>query len=74
MMACHGGCLDVASYLIEHGADIDLQDSIQDTCLHYAARMGHVEIVDKLLSVGAEQKQNDIGVRPLFESFVHCRI
>lgn len=74
MMACHGGYLDVASYLIEHGADIDLQDSIQDTCLHYAARMGHVEIVDKLLSVGAEQKQNDIGVKPLFESCVHCRI
>lgn len=72
MMACHGGYLDVASYLIEHGADIDLQDSIQDTCLHYAARMGHVEIVDKLLSVGAEQKQNDIGVKPLFESCVHC--
>ncbi|XP_022780309.1 protein fem-1 homolog B-like [Stylophora pistillata] len=75
MMACHGCYLDIASYLIEHGADIELQDSInRDTCLHYAARMGHVDVVDKLLSLRAEQNQNDKGVTPLFEACFHCKI
>ena len=46
MATCYNGHMNVATYLVEHGADIHLQDEDGDTCLHYAAIGGHVEIAN----------------------------
>ena len=36
---------NVVTFLIEHGADLDLQDKDGDTALHYAASSSLPEIV-----------------------------
>ena len=40
--------------LIELGADVNATDDADMMPLHYAARVGHVDIVEKLLECGAE--------------------
>ena len=74
MLACGYGLIDVASYLVENGADIHLEDNIGNTALHYAVRRGNVELVDKLLALGAEQKQNHKGLTPLLAASNDCRV
>ena len=49
------GHLDVASYLLKHGAHINLQDNDERSCLHYASKQGHVQLVCELLASGAKQ-------------------
>lgn len=48
-LACCGGFLDVADFLIKAGADIELGCS---TPLMEAAQEGHLELVKYLLKVG----------------------
>ena len=74
MIACYNGHIDVASYLVENGADIHLEDHNGDTSLHDAAGKGHVKIVDKLLALGAEQKQNHNCLTPLLQASNNCKI
>ena len=74
MVACYHGHIDVASYLVENGADIHLEDFIGTTSLHLAARKGHVEVVDKLLALGAEQKKNHKSLTPLLAASNNCEI
>ena len=74
MVACYNDRIDVASYLVENGADIHLEDRIGNTALHDAARRGHVELVGKLLAVGAEQKQNHKCLTPLLAASNDCKI
>lgn len=53
-MACKNGAFGIAQFLIQHGADIDLQ-SKDGFCPLYAASLnGHVDIVRMLLSMGAQ--------------------
>ena len=40
---------NVVTFLIEHGADVDLQDKDGDTALHYAASSSLREIVKTFL-------------------------
>lgn len=49
-LACCGGFLEVAQYLIDHGADIELGAS---TPMMEAAQEGHIDIVKFLISKGA---------------------
>ena len=49
-LACCGGFLEVAQYLIDHGADIELGAS---TPIMEAAQEGHIEIVKFLISKNA---------------------
>lgn len=49
-LACCGGFLEVAEYLLKHGADIELGAS---TPLMEAAQEGHIELVRFLLDTGA---------------------
>ena len=65
MITCYNGHMDVASYLIEHGANHHLQDKDGDTCLHYAAEKGRTEVVGRLLSLGVEERQNKKRLTPL---------
>ena len=74
MIACDCGLIDVASYLVENGADIHLEDNIGNTALHYAARRGNVELVGKLLALGAEQKENHKCLTPLLAASNDCTI
>ena len=75
MVACYNDRIDVASYLVENGADIHLEDRFGNTALHNAARRsGHVELVSKLLALGAEQKQNHKCLTPLLAASNDCKI
>ncbi len=47
------GHQEVAAWLLDHGADIDLADHGQRSATFYAAKMGNVEIVTMLLARGA---------------------
>jgi ankyrin repeat protein len=47
------GHLEVACWLLDHGADIDLADNGQRSAAFYAAKMGNVEMVQVLLARGA---------------------
>ena len=61
--------MNVATYLVEHGANIHLQDNDGYTCLHYAARRGHVEVVSKLLGIAANE-----CLSPFLVASYHCKI
>ncbi|XP_022810301.1 protein fem-1 homolog B-like [Stylophora pistillata] len=74
MIASYKGHLDVVSYLVERGANTELQDNNGDTCLHFAARWGNVEVVGKLLALGAKQKRNLKGLTPLLETSTDCKV
>ena len=68
MRTCYNGHVNVATYLVEHGANIHLQDEDGNTCLHFAAKTGHVEVVSKLLAVGAKENQDYVNARNNFRS------
>jgi ankyrin repeat protein len=52
-LALESGHIDIARYLIEKGADINLKDKDKAAPLHNAAYLGNLEIVDLLLNKGA---------------------
>jgi len=50
------GWVDRAKLLIDHGAELDpLEDEYRSTPLGYAARWGHLEMVQLLLNAGADK-------------------
>lgn len=53
-LACCGGFLEVADFLIKAGADIELGCS---TPLMEAAQEGHLDLVKYLLAAGEQEKQ-----------------
>jgi ankyrin repeat protein len=52
--ACKEGHSQVFKELLEHGADIDVEDNHGDTPLHLACYCGHVAVVKTLVSVGVD--------------------
>lgn len=50
MYACALGCSDIASSLIQKGADIDAKSTENGTALHMACSNGHFEIVKLLIN------------------------
>ena len=72
MMATSRGYCRMITFLIEHGAYIDLQDSIGRTALHYAMfkdekcfRGFKLKEVSKLLAAGASHLRDNSGLTPL---------
>ena len=64
--ASRQGHVDVASFLLEHGADTIAQDKNGSTALHLALQHGHVNVVRLLLEHGADaEAQTKYGERPL---------
>ena len=51
--AAREGCEDVMATLLEHGATLDDKDELGDTPLLLAAQNGHIELVYKLITLGA---------------------
>lgn len=63
------GDLEIMELLIQHGADVNLQDRYGLTALHWAARSGHTDIVELLLEKGAyPNPREDYGFTPLHEA------
>ena len=61
-LACVYGRVDVASYLIDRGLEVDLQLRVHGqghTALHVASYHGHVELVRSLLHRGADLNVRD---------------
>ncbi|KAK3349007.1 ankyrin repeat-containing domain protein [Lasiosphaeria hispida] len=54
-IACAGGHLMVAMYLLAKGADVNGQNKKGNTALHVAAREGMMEVVRFLLRMGADK-------------------
>jgi ankyrin repeat protein len=64
---------DVAQFLIENGADVDVRDDQGETALHVAARRGSIPIVQSLLRHGADVNARDKhGDRPILAATSHC--
>jgi ankyrin repeat protein len=53
MIACYIGDYEIAKLLISNGAELDLTDTWHQTALHLAALKSHIEIINLLLSYGA---------------------
>ena len=65
-LASFKGHVDVVSYLLDQGANIDGEGMDDETALVYACNMGHLEVVELLLSRGADPTIcNDGGWTPL---------
>jgi len=53
--AIYYGHLGIASYLIEKGSLLNIQNKYGETALHIAARKGYLDIVEELISNGASK-------------------
>lgn len=49
MIAVHHNMIDIAKILVDHGANINLQDHIQDSSYLYAGAQGKTEILAYML-------------------------
>jgi len=67
LLSLESGHIDIARYLIEQGADVNLKDKDKSSPLHNAAFLGNLEIVDLLLKKGASSvnEGNFRGQTPL---------
>jgi len=63
---------NVVNFLVQHGANMDLQDTDGDTALHYAVRGDALEIAHKLMSLGASQLYNKQRLTPLLLASNNC--
>lgn len=65
MAACCNGLSTVVTYLIEHGANMDLQNIDGDTALHEAVYRKHLKIAKELSTRGAAQLPNKQCLTPI---------
>jgi len=66
IVATRLGQLDSVKYLLEHGAQVNLQDSDGKTALHHAAYGGHSNVMKELLDSKADMiARNEDGYTPL---------
>jgi ankyrin repeat protein len=64
------GNSELAIEMINNGADVNARDSIQRTPLHAAARQNKIEVMELLISKGADLEARVVGtqVTPLFDA------
>jgi len=76
MASRRNGKVEMVRYLLElrkNGYDIELeaQDNVKDTALHYAAQDNKVEIMEELIAAGADKEaKNAKGETPLISAVV----
>ena len=64
---------DLVKLLLQGGAPVGARDSDGNTALHYAAKMGHVSIVKRLLlNDAAATAVNETGLSPLMMACKHA--
>ncbi|KAJ3019819.1 UNVERIFIED_CONTAM: hypothetical protein HDU68_010490 [Siphonaria sp. JEL0065] len=72
LMACGGGFKQVASLLLEKGANVDALDKCGKSALHLAAEKGCKEIVRELLQYSANvNSRSSIGWTPILSAVDH---
>jgi len=73
--AASWGHQDIVVILLDHGADPDIQDSVQKcTPIHFAAKNGHLEVVRSLVRSGARiDLRNAAGKIPQDWADEQCR-
>jgi hypothetical protein len=77
MMGCEKGHLNVVRLLVEHteGQGLELGNCYGMTALHCAAVWGHTEIVEYLVSQGANATARDVdGMTPLMDACMEGRL
>ena len=63
--ACLLNCLDQLDLLVDKGGSLTAGDDDRETPLHLAAREGHSVIVERLLALGSDSRQeSDYGTPP----------
>lgn len=63
--ACLLNCLDQLDLLVDAGGSLTAGDDDRETPLHLAAREGHSVIVERLLALGSDSRQeSDYGTPP----------
>ena len=68
MIACEYGHMNAVTFLIEHGANMDLQDKNGDTALHYAVSAGAVNTLLDLGALHLIPVCNKHGLTPLLQA------
>jgi hypothetical protein len=66
--AAIGGELELARFLVDHGADLNQVNSEGRTALHYAAALGHAEICGLLIHAKADadlEDENEVTARDI---------
>lgn len=71
MSACDGGNLNIVDLLVGRGAKINAVDSEGNTALDYTLYRGAIDVVDRLLSLGADINTPSQRVTTLLKA---CRI
>jgi len=67
--------MNVVTYLVERGANVDLQDKKGNTALHGAIYKDHFEIAKELVALGASQLPNIQRLTPpLLLASTKCKI
>lgn len=71
-LAVANNLIDMATLLLDGGADVNAKDYTADTPLHLAASKGYVELVHKLIAAGANVNAiDDHGKTPLVYATQH---
>jgi ankyrin repeat protein len=55
IVAAMRGRNDFTALLIEKGADLNALDNLEHSAMHYAGEAGYTEIVERLITAGAER-------------------
>jgi ankyrin repeat protein len=54
---------ECATFLLKHGADLNIKDTIGYTALHYAICNGNTSMANRLLAYGADiEKQTQVWI------------
>ena len=66
---CERETYGIFKLLVKYGADLNVVDRKRRTCLHHCARAGKTELMEKLLTAGADANINDkYDMIPLFDA------
>ena len=74
MLASWCGNVNAAIFLLEHGANIDVQDKDGNTALHHAVCHKSSEVAHKLATLGSSQLHNNDRLTPLLLAGKECMI
>eukprot|EP00300_Choanocystis_sp_HF-7_P014284 c18633_g2_i2.p2 GENE.c18633_g2_i2~~c18633_g2_i2.p2 ORF type:complete len:166 (-),score=41.67 c18633_g2_i2:740-1237(-) len=67
--------IDAAKWLLEHGADVEIANHAQESCMHAAAFYGHAKVAELLMEHGANPEAiNRDGCTPLHTAALYSNV